>query len=168
MHREMHEKLIELRARVLAAPRANDHLQRLIDSALASEDWAQGELALCAFNGLPRATRQAMMNGWIQPPERPQVGDLTANTRGNDVRLVLDITAEDCGGSITRMDFRVCEDACPVRIQIQEGTKREAALDLINAISKKLELEWESLITRTPDYCVEEARRLIGDDYSIF
>ena len=170
MHPKLIKRLSVLRHRVLEALGADHYLLKSIELALAANDPVQGRLALDAINGQPEAIWRKLMNGWSRPSWRPEAQDLATYRRATDVELVLDVTArqpdETSSGTEleARTDFRLREDAPPVRIEILEGTGRETALALIRAAVEKLEREWDHLTTQTPDYVEdwEEAQTLIA------
>jgi hypothetical protein len=114
---------------------------------------------------------EKIMNGWIQPSARPQASHLSfcRPSRGYGVELLLEVVARPSDEMSFKWelkastDFGLCEYEGPVRIEIKEGTKRETALDLINAAAENLERDWDRLITETPNFIgrLNCARRMI-------
>jgi hypothetical protein len=73
MNLHMTTRLNELRQRTLEALGAGHYLLKLIDSALASSDPVQGQLALDAFNGQPITIRRKDHER-LDPAQCPSAG----------------------------------------------------------------------------------------------
>ena len=154
----MSNKLSEWRRRVREALGANHYLLRSIDLALTTGDRGHGQLSLDAINGQPEPIWRKLMNSWSRPRWRPGADELG---EASNVELVLDVTArqadETSSGAVLDAvtDFRRRDDPPPVRIEILEGTSKEAAVALIRAAVEKLDQEWEHLTRQTPRFIAD-------------